>query len=584
MQLKPVTDILAPYGLYSPDLVMLRPDERRYTTLLMQPSGPISATTERIGAFDQAEAIAKGRNFLELAIDRDAHLVVTPEYFLPWDAILKAITDEIVPSDDALWVLGSESITPNELEDFKTRVNGHCLVIYEPLQPLSRSRELLNPVVIMFQAVRSDGSKQLVALIQFKIHASRDPRFFEESVLKLGTIIYQFKGIDSPLTAAVIICADAFALNELSRNSLSAFNNQATLIHIQLNPNPRHIAYREYRTTTFSTDANSTNCHIVCLNWAQSIEAYEGSETQSIPWNNIAGSTWYCPYTECSFDDGEVLPNHSLGLYYAYMRERRHALIFHYNEAVFELLVPKLVRMTSAVLANKNGPVAKERYEWKGETKSWESGFFPVDSGFDSLISKITNAKLALSSVLLKKNVLDVERVLSLSAGAISGKEKWYTANNIDSCQIAHDEVVKRITVVQDTDDIAYNFRHNRFTPLMNIYDEIINQTDWPPQISDVNSQSVISWTKTTPNFNVLTFDKKPTLIVYLGETPSIRILENTVDMFYHLLRKEGSRYQTRLCILYREFGKIKFAPIPAMTRIDDPIEDQTNFTSVTPF
>ena len=213
-----------------------------------------------------------------------------------------------------------------------------------------------------------------------------------------------------------------------------------------------------------------------------------------------------------------------------------------------------------------------------------KSGVFPVDSGFDSLISKITNAKLALSSVLLKKNVLDVERVLSLSAGAISGKEKWYTANNIDSCQIAHDEVVKRITVVQDTDDIAYNFRHNRFTPLMNIYDEIINQTDWPPQISDVNSQSVISWTKTTPNFNVLTIDKKPTLIVYLGETPSIRILENTVDMFYHLLRKEGSRYQTRLCILYREFGKIKFAPIPAMTRIDDPIEDQTNFTSVTPF
>lgn len=62
MQLKPIADVLNPLNLNSPDLEMLRPDERRYTTLLMQPDGPIFASKERIGAFDQTKAKIKGKN------------------------------------------------------------------------------------------------------------------------------------------------------------------------------------------------------------------------------------------------------------------------------------------------------------------------------------------------------------------------------------------------------------------------------------------------------------------------------------------------------------------------------------------
>jgi len=54
--------------------------------------------------------------------------------------------------------------------------------------------------------------------------------------------------------------------------------------------------------------------------------------------------------------------------------------------------------------------------------------------------------------------------------------------------------------------------------------------------------------------------------------------------MFYHLLRKEGGPHQNRFCLIYRKYGEIKFASIPTMTRIDNPIEDQTDITSVTPF
>lgn len=581
MDIKTVTHALDDRGLTPPDLEMLRSNSSQYITLLMQPNGPIYANIDRIGAYDQAAASVKGKSFLELAVTRGAHLAVTPEYFFPWAAILESINNGLVPPDDALWVLGSESITQTELEAFEREVSGRCVVIYEPLEKLVRSRELLNPVVLLFQAENSNGSKQLVALIQFKIQPSRDPRFFEESVLKRGSLVYQFEGTNSELTAAVIICADAFALAELDRNSLSKFNNQATLIHIQLNPNPRHIAYREYRTTTFSTDANATNCHIVCLNWAHSIEAYTKLEGESKAWGNIAGSTWYCPLNGCSYDDADVLSNHAFGLYYAYMEEYRHALLFHYDEAVFELFVPKLITTMSAVLVNKNGPAAKGRYEWKEEIKSWECGVYPVESGFNDLIQHIPNAQLALSKILPQENMLNVERVLSLSAGSIKGGERWYEAKNIDSCQIEANEVVNRVTVVQDTAETAHEFRHNRFTPLMTIHNELMNQTNWPPQISDVNSHSEIFWVKSKPNFNVLTADSKPTLIVYLGESPSSTRLENTVAMLYTLLRREDTPYQRRLCVAHRENGRIVFAPISAMTRIDDPTDNQTNILAL---
>lgn len=165
-----ISDVLQPQGLSPPDLEFLRPNERQYTTLLMQPSGPIFASRQRIGPADCALAGAKGRKFLELAQSRNAHLAVTPEYFLPWSTLRDAIAGGITPAADALWVLGSESITQDGLEQFKRDVAGHCLVLHEPWEDLMQDRSLLDPVVLLFQATGPDQSTRLVALIQFKTY------------------------------------------------------------------------------------------------------------------------------------------------------------------------------------------------------------------------------------------------------------------------------------------------------------------------------------------------------------------------------------------------------------------------------
>lgn len=578
MPTRDVADVLQDHGLLPPDLEMLRPTEARYTTLLMQPSGPIFASNQRIGPFASDVASAKGRNFLELARASGAHLAVTPEYFLPWSALKGAIEGGLTPATDALWVLGSESITEAGLEQFKQEVAGQCLVLHEPWAGLALDRALLDPVVLLFQAIRQDQSVQLVALVQFKTFPSRDNIFFEEGLLRRGSLIYRFRGGTGHLTAAVIICSDAFALTD---QWLSDFNDRSTLVHIQLNPSPRNTAYRRYRATTFGIDARATNCHIVCLNWAHSIVQHGDPGTPIEAWNNIAGSTWYCPAEECSSDDAVVIPNHNQGLYYAYMKERRHALLFHYDEAVFQLLVPKLLTLGNAVMANRNGPSTVQRYEWNAATTTWAPEAAAPETGFNAFVAGNGPAQVALAHVLAEADPLAIERVLALSAGAISGREAWHSIQQIDSCQIAEDEVVRRITVVQDV--AANGFRHERLTSVGQIHHELLNGDYWPPQVVGVDAGSTVRWTRANPHFNVLTVDNLPTLVVYLGESPPARDLENKADMLYELLRQAGGPHQTRLCIIYREFGQPRFAPIAALTRFDDAMEDKTDFMAVPP-
>ncbi|WP_218281364.1 MULTISPECIES: hypothetical protein [unclassified Pseudomonas] len=577
MPTRDVSSALLPFGLLEPDLEMLRPTETSYTSLLLQPSGPIFASEQRIGSLDVSTAIAKSLSFLTLARDRGAHLAITPEYFMPWVALSEAITTGIAPAADALWVLGCESITEETLERFTQTVSAHCLVIHEPMEDLAQDRDLFDPVVLMFQAKHQDGSSQLVALVQFKTFPSRDELFLEERWLRRGTQIYRFHGRSRRLSAAVIICSDAFAVGD---DWLADFNDRSTLIHIQLNPSPRNTAYRHYRTTTFNTDPRSSNCHIVCLNWAQSIVQHGAPGTPPYPWRNIAASTWYCSAEDCSSDDAVVMPNHNLGLYYAYMTERRHALIFHYDEAVFELRVPKVLTVGIAVMANRNGPTAVQRYVWDAADDTWVIAGAP-EAGFAALVAASPPTQIALQHIIAAHNPLAIERVLALSAGQITGQSNWRALKEIDSCRMGPDEVVRRLTVAQDRE--GQDFRHQRLNTAAQIHHEILNRIEWPPQVRGVDAASTLQWDDSNPNFNVLTADNQPTLIAYLGESPQPRHIENIADKLYDLLRREGGQHQKRLCIAYREFGQVKFAGIDALTRFDDPAEDKTDFLAVTP-
>src|SRR5690606_9183856 len=127
------------------------------------------------------------------------------------------------------------------------------------------------------------------------------------------------------LKLSAIICSDAFAVgdDDKARRKLT---DRATLIHIQLNPKPRHSDYRKYRNEIFSKSKELTNCDIVALNWAQDMVQYDEIEGKHSDWNNENGSAWYLPAHRCSTNDEEVEHNEKKGLYYSWHIKRRHVL------------------------------------------------------------------------------------------------------------------------------------------------------------------------------------------------------------------------------------------------------------------
>lgn len=575
MRIQEAREVLNGLGIEAPELEVLKPTEATYTSLLLQPSGPILGGAARIGALDHATSTAKTLAFARLARGRGAHLAVAPEYSTPWAALQTLIATDVTPPAGCLWVLGCESIRGEELIQFKAAMPANCEVVYEPLDQLADDRHLLDPVALVFNSKRTSGQDCLVVLVQFKTFPSRDDLFLEEGVLRRGTTVYRLGGERGKLSLVTLICSDVFALDDAAIVDLV---DRSTVVHIQLNPSPRNDAYRQYRAQAFKRDAKSTDCHILCLNWARTIVQHDDAGNTE-KWPAVGGSTWYLPKDSCAQSDAVVLPNHEHGLYYTYMKERRHALVLDYDEAVFECRVPKVMTTGLAALANRNGPSGIARYEWNAGNVSWVAQATPPGAGFTELMADYPDAAAALPGY-ATHSPLNIERLLALSAGAIAGGDGWKELSSIDSFQIDADELVQRMTVVQDIGDKPALFRHQRLQAVAQLRHELNFRDSWPAQIPGVGKTSRIEWNVDHKPFNVHGDGARPALVCYLGENPRDRDLENMASKLIDLLRRQGGDDQKRLCLAYRKYGVLKFAGLPGLTRYDDALLDERDILS----
>ena len=570
-----VSDKLHEHDLVSPELEVLKPNNQNYSCALLQPSGPIYADNMRIGHFNRPESELRCKAFLETASSKNMELVIAPEYCIPWNTLQEIANGTVFPAPGRLWVLGCESTTIPELESFKGATTTNCKTIHEVLPDQGNYTD---PLAYCFQTQDSLGNWHRIILLQFKTTASRDELFLENENLKCGSVIYQFQNQDSPLNLASIICSDSFGIT--NPPILSKLSDRSILIHIQLNPKPRQADYRAYRAQIFGQDSELTNCDIICLNWAQDIKHYDASGGEPSKWNNIAGSAWYLPKNRCTTLDQNVLRNHEKGLYYCYMEERRHALFFHYNEAVFQLSVSKPVTAGYGVVANKQGPLMTVRWLWDDTIKTWQVCNKPADSGLKESLEADIGVKAALSDFATSADALAVERALVLLCGTAKNDEQWFRVDELDSCRIAHDEIVRRVTFAGDNSEPAALFRHNRLQQASILGNLLTNHTDWPPQVKDIQGAR-IEWSATDPNYNSYKNGVDPAVIVYLGEHPPSETVEKTRDKFLHMLKRDGRPYWRRLAVCFRMHGNLSFAEMSSQTRYDNASEDVTDFTVV---
>ncbi|WP_442782715.1 hypothetical protein [Collimonas fungivorans] len=508
-------------------------------------------------------------------------MVVVPEYCLPISVLLDCVRGDIFPAEGAVWVMGCESLTPAALAEFKQEAAAHCEVIHESNGAAVVQGTYFDPVACCFVTKNAAGALQKVVLFQFKTCPSRDPHFLENEHLRLGQSIYQFRNTDESLGFSAIICSDAFTLGA-DTALCRKLTDRSTLVHIQLNPNPRHSDYRQYRAETFGRSPTYSDCDIICLNWAQNVTQYENLVDGPIPWKNIGGSSWYLPQHRCSTQDHEVVRNDSLGLYYSLLEKRRHVLLFHYDEAVFELTVPKVANLGAAVLVNPLGPQANARYVWDAQLNTWQPDISIPDAGLNELLGQDEYVVAAFAALQSAGNRLSIERAVALSCGPHGISDSWHVVGKLETCQMKADEVVYRTTFCMDSSEDARTVRHNRVQQVATLKYILANDA-LPAQVRDLmGGDAEICWNLATPHTNVTKSGCLPALISYVGQQPLPDRIRGVADSFVELLRKEGKAHQRRVAVCYRKAdGTTAFAEMPALTRIDHDGGSLANITTV---
>ena len=93
MEVIPLERKLATAGLEHPRLNALQADETLYTVLAHQPLGRIQISVDSIRQADPAGAVKRTQAFLRLAasLESQPDLLISPEYSVPWDALVEAI-------------------------------------------------------------------------------------------------------------------------------------------------------------------------------------------------------------------------------------------------------------------------------------------------------------------------------------------------------------------------------------------------------------------------------------------------------------------------------------------------------------
>ena len=587
MVIEPVEDHLGDLKLVP--LRALLPTRDPYNVLLLQPTGPIVGSAERVGNEDATRAEHVCRSFLQKAAQVPADLVVTPEYCLPWTLVqeIRATASKLRPSDGAIWVLGCESITPMELAAavVKIREAGN-FVYHETLDTAeTASKVYVDPLVYVLWCTDAAGSRVLSLIVQFKTEASRDLLDVEVRSLCLGNVVYSFNRGINKIALISIICSDAFAFNEQLIND---YHPNCLLIHIQLNQKPAHHDYAAYRTQLCKVGSRS-NVELLCLNWAGAIlERIGNGELKN--WQNNSGSAWYVPPAKFNALETHIVDAHRFGLYYSLVADRWHT--FFLNSEPHALLLQKqkvLVHDCSQALMPAFCVTVAGRWVWNTSDDLWADKM-SADDCFGTVLATYHALPVQLTS-LANISPIAVERALELLSGPSTKPESWFRVDVLECMHVAAQESIRRITVNQEPDPNSPGVPYRR-SRLQRAQDAITlpgHGVPWPPTLKDLEDGFSFQWSEGAPHYNVVAKNSDaPAALIYLADQSN----EDLVDKAYtfasgailpHALKMAIgnsadpmdaiARARDRLCVVYRMDHALKVWGPDRTSRIDRPPE-----------
>jgi len=569
-----VAEFLGKRGIQAPQLVVLTPDIDEYSLLAYQPKGEIRASERCIANRDSQDAIRKGTRLLQRAAEQRIALLVTPEYSLPWRALIDSLRAGHGPADGCLWALGCESMTVAELENLQSQVSGHAIVASELLTPASTlSKTFLDPLAYVFKSTCDGGGTCTVILIQFKTHPSVDESHIEVANLIRGSTVYVFGTKGDTIRLVSFICSDVLNVND---QLLKDLYDGSLILHIQLNPKPREIAYRDYRRRIFSWAKDRTE--LLCLNWAAGIQCQNEETGASEKWNNIGGSAWYLKPTKFDSSDLQITANHRRGLYYTWQSSSKCNILFlNYEPGIYQFITTKVWHHgVPQVQSKQTGPRLQSMGRWDDQASDWAIQA-SCDDGFDALISP-WNAQLADLFRVYNKCPVATERLLALVQGNASSGD-WHSVRELASFTIEESEHIRRITFAQDTDPDCVLLRQRQIQHFVTAQQAFQGFTQWPPELEDLQFGWKFEWSRDHPHCNLLSQAGKYATLVYCTDnTPHQRLRQIGDALRQWLLGSSDS--PNRLVILFREAGHLDIWRHPESKRFDKPAgESPANFT-----
>lgn len=568
MKIVSVTELLTTVGFKPPNLEVLLANQSLYRAALFQPKGAVEADAKGVRNRDRAVSEQQHSAFLEHVVKIDASLAVTPEYSMPWATLIGALRKGHLPSEGRLWALGCESIRYSSLLTLQTELQGDACLLFETMMP--DDDRFVDPLVYVFRASPTSGGDKFkpVVLIQFKTTPMADGALYEVKHLQTGHSVYQFETIGG-LRLISLICSDAFGLSD---EHAALIYDRAIVIHIQLNPKPRHPQYRLYRDKLLGFSGDQTE--LVCLNWAANVD--EWSEGRCTPWNNIAASAWYLRPDHFDDSDQGISANHKLGLYYTWLAPLRfHVLFFNYNPAIFVLEASKVAHIgVVSVRSKRVGPKLKSVLEWDETSASWNTDA-RIRDGFDAIAGEAGSVKARIMEI-AETRPMDVERLLALSVGEIGTHYTWHKPALLDSCVLDSTEIVRRITFCQDTDKAASAFRVGRLKLFRHLVKILSDPTNLPTSLNDFVRGYEFDWAIGAPHQNARSSAGSQATVVYVGELADLREVEAIQMRLAEWLRRSAfssdlaREAMQRLAVWYQEDGNVRLLEQPQLSKIDE--------------
>jgi hypothetical protein len=526
-----VEEKLTAEGLEAPRINALRADDTQYTLLAHQPLGRIRIAPDAIGHANAVEAKQHADSLLKLAAlpGEQPDLLVSPEYSIPWDALLEAIEQGRVPELGKLWVLGCESLHLGGLNAVRQKLGALAVVLDDDISPIARTtQQYRNPLVYVFKTkANADQSERIVLLVQYKTEPSGDPGNTEAVGMLPGEYVYTFGRSPAEVRLITLVCSDVFGFEKAL---IDQYYDGLLLLHIQLNNSPRHLLYKKYRQELFSATGRT---ELLCLNWADKVVSVDATGVNEHPWNNISGSAWYLVSPETNLSDEAILENHRHGVYYTRHEPiRAHALQFHYRPRLFLLQATKVFHHAiPKPRSTRSGPRALKTYVWVQDLNTWVEPRTPDEwpnDGFGEQLKRVSDEGIALDDIhdLYKIGPMAVERTMAITAGRFGVRPDWHTPARIDSMQLCEQEFVRRVTVTQDPAPEANDFRRYRLAAIRAVAELRGAGYAWPAPVEALRQGFKFDWKVTYANRNVVANDGTLATLVYAGPVGDPRELD----------------------------------------------------------